>query len=246
MRKNTDYNVPILVVVCLLLAIIGYSFSANLASMDDNSINPLVLGATKNISEVDLLSINDNTGTSYYYKGDREDNYIKLNNLMFRIVRYNGDGTIRLILNEDVLVSSYNTVDFNTSDCKKLLLKWLDSNFGDASYIVESDYDVTNYITYETYNLINFDGYMLDRVGLLSVKEASIISDGLDNSYINSKNGMYLGNGYGLYDIWYFKNKKIDVIDYRTKLSLRPVINIKNVELEGKGTKNEPFVIKED
>jgi hypothetical protein len=165
---------------------------------------------------------------------------------MFRIVRYNGDGTIRLILNEDVLVSSYNTVDFNTSDCKKLLLKWLDSNFGDASYIVESDYDVTNYITYETYNLINFDGYMLDRVGLLSVKEASIISDGLDNSYINSKNGMYLGNGYGLYDIWYFKNKKIDVIDYRTKLSLRPVINIKNVELEGKGTKNDPFVIKED
>ena len=248
MERVNNYMIPIMVIACSILALIGYVFSARLANIDENTPldNAQVLGALKNIEGESLLEINDNTGTSYYYKGDSEDNYILLNNLMFRIVRFNGDGTIRVILDSDVLNSNFNNVEYEKSNAKKLLDNWRTINFGDASYLVEEDYDVTNYVTYETYNLINFEGYMIDYVGLLSVREADIISQGLDKTYLDNGNGIYLSNGSGLYDVWYYKDGKIDVIDAKTKLSLRPVLNIKYNELSGKGTKLEPFELEEE
>ena len=44
-----------------------------------------------------LCSAPDNYGTSYYYRGNVENNYVKFANFYWRIVRINGDGSIRLI-----------------------------------------------------------------------------------------------------------------------------------------------------
>ena len=59
----------------------------------------------------------DDYGTSYYFRGNVLDNYITFANKTWRIVRINGDGTVRLVL-DDVAKDSSDTViktAFNTN-----------------------------------------------------------------------------------------------------------------------------------
>ena len=58
-----------------------------------------------------LYSKTTNTGTTYYYKGAVENNYVKFADKVFRIVRINEDGTIRLITQDNVIASQ----TFNSS-----------------------------------------------------------------------------------------------------------------------------------
>ena len=60
---------------------------------DDGSVN-----VTSAESENSLLcSAPDNYGTSYYYRGNVSNNYVYFANFYWRIVRINGDGSIRII-----------------------------------------------------------------------------------------------------------------------------------------------------
>ncbi len=60
---------------------------------DDGTVN-----VTSAESENSLLcSAPDNYGTSYYYRGNVTNNYVKFANFYWRIVRINGDGSIRMI-----------------------------------------------------------------------------------------------------------------------------------------------------
>ena len=57
---------------------------------------------TVNVTSVEsenslLCSAPDNYGTSYYYRGNVSNNYVKFANFYWRIVRINGDGSIRMI-----------------------------------------------------------------------------------------------------------------------------------------------------
>ena len=47
--------------------------------------------------EKGIFETTDSDGTSYYYRGSVENNYFKFADFWWRIVRINGDGTIRLI-----------------------------------------------------------------------------------------------------------------------------------------------------
>ena len=60
-----------------------YDYSASVSSFDN--------------SESGLYATNDDDGTSYYYRGAVAGNYVKLDNKYYRIIRVNGDGTLRII-----------------------------------------------------------------------------------------------------------------------------------------------------
>ena len=65
-------------------------------------------------SEVGLYSTEDNDGTTYFYRGDVKNNYVSFGGFIWRIVRINGDGNIRMIYQgtstnstgEDAIISS--------------------------------------------------------------------------------------------------------------------------------------------
>ena len=60
---------------------------------DDGSVN-----ITSAESENSLLCMApDNYGTSYYFRGNVQNNYVYFANLYWRIIRINGDGSIRMI-----------------------------------------------------------------------------------------------------------------------------------------------------
>ena len=48
-------------------------------------------------STMGMYATNDNDGTSYYYRGAVSSNYVKMADKYWRIIRVNGDGTLRLI-----------------------------------------------------------------------------------------------------------------------------------------------------
>ena len=67
-----------------------------------------------------LFAAPDNDGTSYYFRGDVKNNYVEFAGKTWRIVRINGDGTIRLIMTKDLGAEEPKMVDFtsnNTHDC---------------------------------------------------------------------------------------------------------------------------------
>ena len=63
-------------------------------------------GKEASTTEEGLLTANDNDGLSYYFRGDINNNYVKMGDLYFRIIRINGNGSVRLIL-DTVLPTKY-------------------------------------------------------------------------------------------------------------------------------------------
>ena len=66
-------------------------------------------------SEAVLASTEDDYGTSYYFRGAVENNYVEYANMCRRIVRSTGDGSIKMVLsNNNGLTESKNTPKSNT------------------------------------------------------------------------------------------------------------------------------------
>ena len=66
-------------------------------------------------SEAVLASTEDDYGTSYYFRGAVENNYVEYANMCWRIVRSTGDGSIKMVLsNNNGLTESKNTPKSNT------------------------------------------------------------------------------------------------------------------------------------
>ena len=89
-----------------------------------------------------LYSETTNSGTTYYFKGAVESNYVKFANLIWRIVRINEDGTIRLITQDSIITeqafnSTYDTYDkmyYTNSEIKTVVDNWYKTNITDKGF----------------------------------------------------------------------------------------------------------------
>ena len=117
--------------------------------------------ATENEGLIETL---DNDGKSYYFRGNIDNNYFKINDMMFRIVRINGDNTVRVVLN-DVINNkfAYNTNTLNQGETASNLAllsnssittnlnEWFDKNLKQYStYLSKS-----SFCSDTQFNLIN-------------------------------------------------------------------------------------------
>jgi len=67
----------------------------------DASRTGQVTAPFKNFSSTTVYSKEDDDGISYMFAGNNPNNWVKLGNLYFRIIRFNGDGSLRLIYSGD-------------------------------------------------------------------------------------------------------------------------------------------------
>ncbi len=101
-----------------------------------------------------LIETADNKGKTYYFRGAIDYNYVKLGRYMFRIVRINGDGSIRLVM-DGVLGKQYpyntneaheeityaNLATLKNASITKSLDDWYNNNMGEyKKYVVNSDF----------------------------------------------------------------------------------------------------------
>ena len=101
----------------------------------------LISSISYSIDEKELSTAPDDYGTSYYYRGGVEDNYVNFAGMCWRIVRIEGDGATKLIL-EDKNVECNNksyTGDWRNDNTKKLEENMIDSEFDELWYIFQMD-----------------------------------------------------------------------------------------------------------
>jgi len=117
------------------------------------------------IEDEGLIKSYDDIGVSYYFRGNVLNNYVSFGNLLWRIVRINGDGTVRLVLDgvTDGLANYYNeeveSFAYNKSTMKVYLDDWYELYLTDyTDYIANTkfcnDIGYDDLYTYNSYTRI--------------------------------------------------------------------------------------------
>lgn len=104
-----------------------------------------------------LIEDVDDYGTTYYFRGNVANNYVEFAGFIWRIVRINGDGTVKLVLNELTgELTNYNSKidtaeDFENSTINKNLttyyennLKYYDEYIYNSKFCLETDGTTTD------------------------------------------------------------------------------------------------------
>ena len=98
-------------------------------------ISDLKIKETKS-TEKELSITNDDYGTSYYYRGGVEDNYVNFAGMCWKIVRIEGDGFTKLILEDRSAECNSSSYTGNWSDGNTIVFG---SDSGKADFLNDSD-----------------------------------------------------------------------------------------------------------
>lgn len=88
-----------------------------------------IIGTETSILDEGLISDIDENGSTYYYRGAVKNNFVSFAGMIWRIVRINGDGTVRLVLNKNIetvhkYTSNADNFSYENADVKKFLEDW--------------------------------------------------------------------------------------------------------------------------
>ena len=164
-----------------------------------------------------LIKDADDLGTTYYFRGNVKNNYVLFDNLKWRIVRINGDGTVRLVLdNIASTVGNYYSSDnknytYTDSEMSKFLENWYQENINSKEYIAntkycsdikyDDDYTYNSYTRIITNNIPTFNclgDIVVNHIGTLSIDE--IILAGAN---AKDKNQSYYLYNSDIKNVWY-------------------------------------------
>ena len=189
--------------------------------MENNKVKNASTTVGKEAAKEDegLIQSSDDDGTSYYFRGNVTNNYVSFANMEWRILRINGDSSVRLILNgvldnqvayndnTDKVDNYANKLVFNDSKIKKELDNWYNVNLAEYSkYIVDSSFcedintskEENNIMYLNPYSRIFTDsiptltcmGNKLSlKIGLISADEATFA--GLYQKNVNTSTFLY-------------------------------------------------------
>ncbi len=101
------------------------------------------------VEDTGLHATLDTEGTSYYFRGNTQNNYVSFGGFTWRIIRINGNGSVRMILSDSIEDAAYNTIsteekyegytykngdEENSSNAKIILDKWYKENITDKDF----------------------------------------------------------------------------------------------------------------
>jgi hypothetical protein len=102
--------------VYLILADSNVTKNCGAATLSKAAVQT-VSDANNEVAENGIYTTLDNDGLSFYYRGNVTRNYVSFGGFIWRIVRINGDGTIRLVLNGLTSSTKVNTTTVCSSGC---------------------------------------------------------------------------------------------------------------------------------
>ena len=159
------------------------------------------VGKQTALEDEGLIKTNDDDGEAYFFRGAVTNNNVLFNDVKFKILRINGDSSVRLILSDSLEGNhAYNSdnsevenytdkLKLEKSSVKEVLDKWLNANFSDnMKYISNTTYcedlnvfkEENNVIYLNPYNRIFIDdtpslvcsgNKVQAKVGLINVDE---------------------------------------------------------------------------
>lgn len=171
-----------------------------------------------------LIEDVDDYGLTYYFRGNINNNYVEFANNIWRIVRINGDGTVRLIL-DDALneLSSYNSQveeaeKYESTDIINKINSFYESNLkSNENYIANTKFckeiestSIGDNKTYNAYtrlvtnNIPSFNCLgetYRSRIGLITADEVAFAG----GNFKDNNKDYYLYNK-DIEDIWWLSN----------------------------------------
>ena len=169
-----------------------------------------------------IYAAEDDLGTSYYFRGAVDNNYVKFANFYWRIIRINGDGSIRMIYdgtsahaNGESETDSYiSRTAYNSSSNDNTYVGYMTGSTGATTYA--SAHSNTNNSTIkeviDTWYKTNIEdkGYSLYVADAIYCNDRSIANDSADFSNVFGED--YTGLGYGANTTAYggFKRNYVD------------------------------------
>ena len=161
--------------------------------------------SNKNTTEALLASTEDDYGTSYYFRGAVKNNYVQFANKCWRIVRVNGDGSVKLVLHNDNTSSSSSPCAASNNSTTAAFARYSGSsytstfndNYNDNAYIGfmygatgASDYASAHANTNKSTILTNLETWYTNNLASYADKLA-------DTIWCNDKSTVSGGLGYG-------------------------------------------------
>ena len=236
--------------------------------------SPTLTSAATTTTQSGLYKVTTNNGTTYVYRGNVSNNYVSFASKTWRIIRVNEDGTIRMILsstnagnNKYTSDTSINKMRYNESDIKNTLDSWYSSNlkskessianstFCDEFKVTDSSSD--NYKTSATVNssytsTMNCKNPISAKIGLITYDEANFAglhySNTCSSCYLkfNTPTMSIAGYDGSAGKVWSISNTgKLEAKAASTSGTIYPVISLNaNVEITGKGTSSDPYIVK--
>ena len=193
----------------------------------------------------------DNYGISYYYNGLVDNNYVKIDETLWRIVRINGNGSIRLISNDIIDTIAYTE---SKSSINEIIIdninKWYENNLKDNELLSDEIFCIDNKDNTTIKETLECDDNNIYTVlnnklkypiGLLQVEEVNLIGF---NGYLKDYN-IWTNTQYKNNEIFVVKDNSLSISKKNEEYSIRPIINIKAdlVIKSGDGTQNNPYKI---
>ena len=200
-------------------------------------------------------------GTTYYYTG-KPNNWVTFAGFYWRIIRINGDGSIRMIYqgtsaNETGTGTQIGTSKFNSSYNHNRYVGYM---YGSSNSDYNSTHTNTNPSTIEKADIYTIDefehgnGALTYPIGLISADEAMFA--GIPWSGSNSNNYLYTGQTYWTMSPSSYSGSSARVFSVFSSGDLfgdgvvnnsdgvRPVINLKSaIAISGSGTTGDPFKV---
>ena len=260
---------------------INYSLELNVAieNLETNTFAEVILknneiksspltipGSEIAISDEGLIQSTDDYGTTYYFRGATLNNNVLINGLNFKIVRINGDGTVRLVLDgqTEELKKYYETFDkytYKESIVNTYLSSWIATSLGDyTKYLANHKYCNDNnlgegeFLSISRLKEDNIPSFIclgdkvLSKAGLLTADEVIYAGATFNEESVTSN--AYLMTSASLTSSSYYpfmisNNGKVIINDTGANFrAVRPVITIiKTATVSGDGTVNNPYVL---
>lgn len=200
-----------------------------------------VIRTVKVVQILDKI-VKKETDKTNYYKGNDNNNYIKLDGILFKIVGLNEDGSVKVTSSEPLAFVDYNSAD-----------TWLNDYFYDklsdnVKKYIKTDSKWCNEEISNTDNYTKCNKYGKKKaVGLLSVADINNSKDKDGNSNLGTWQYSWLGNSKKSKLLKSGSNSmKIQEENKNTLTGIRPTINLKtNLEISsGSGEASSPYLLK--
>lgn len=237
MKKKRKINIQkifCLISILFILGIVGiYSFKM----IRNKKIYNKELIADTIIKNENIVK----DGDTYIFKGKDVNNYILVSNMLFRIVKVNIDGSVDVVLSDNINALGYNSsTNYIDSDINKYLndvfLSSIDKKYLSKTVICT---DVVSDINNYSCKNKNTDYYvkLLDAADYLNSFDT--------DSYIASEDTMWLSSMKDSENAWAINNNNIVYTDINNNALVRPVITLKNSLsiVAGTGVKNNPYLL---
>ena len=152
LKINNDKNKKSIKAKILVVneSITEETFADTLLDNNELALEHTTPGSEAAVTKEGLIRDEDELGITYYFRGSVDNNYLQIGNYLFRIVRINGDGTVRVVMDQSIAfqtpfntenINELKTVLFNESLVYQSLSTWVDTNLAPyKDYFVEGDF----------------------------------------------------------------------------------------------------------